>query len=655
VLAALLLLAPLLSCSCGESATTAEEETRRSGATLGAEVTSCSQAGASGFDGTSAGLTLVMGSVTSLVFGSVNGYLTVNGYGCVKPTALGGAALRPADVKRLVIQSSAGTDRVVLDPQTATGLAVLSTLGAIAIELAAGGNVSGDTISVSGFAGVNQWTAGSAGSSVYIELNGDRIADLKLVNMPFITLSLGAGNDIFSGRGGDFQATHLSTSALTSLPAVTQGLTVIAGDGDDVITGGNGNDTINGGNGNDTFKAASSAVPDGNDTFNGGAGVDTADYSARSSDLVVVMTGTPGGAAGEQDAIGADVEAFTAGSGDDTVTGNALSNHIRGGAGDDTLSGGVNSGSCSTDLDTLDGEAGDDTFDQGANPDCADILNGGAGVDRADYRARGANLSLSLDSTANDGDPAVDEKDNIRTDIEIVLGGMGDDTLTGSANADELHGGPGNDVLDGAAGNDTLSGDSGNDTLNGGPGDDVFDESGADAEYVYMSVERKGDGNDVLNGGTHDTLGLDTARYAARAAAVSVSLCMDARQLTGGPSAGLGGECTDHDGESGEQDQIVNVTHVIGTAFGDTLKGGSADDTLEGLAGDDTLFGGPGRDTLFGDAGDDTLFGDADDDYLDGGSAGMSGDRLDGDSASTSSDGDICVTKASDSVTRCEL
>src|SRR5688572_18843015 len=51
-----------------------------------------------------------------------------------------------------------------------------------------------------------------------------------------------------------------------------------------------------------------------------------------------------------------------------------------------------------------------------------------------------------------------------------VLGGDGDDILTGSAAAEEFLGGRGNDRIDGAGGNDAISGDAGNDRLLGGDG-----------------------------------------------------------------------------------------------------------------------------------------------------------------------------------------
>jgi Ca2+-binding RTX toxin-like protein len=77
-----------------------------------------------------------------------------------------------------------------------------------------------------------------------------------------------------------------------------------------------------------------------------------------------------------------------------------------------------------------------------------------------------------------------------------LLGGEGDDTLTGSANADELDGGPGNDTLVSRDGIDRLLGGPGNDTLDGGRGDDELFGGDGDDQIVW----NPGDGSDVVEG-----------------------------------------------------------------------------------------------------------------------------------------------------------
>ncbi len=101
--------------------------------------------------------------------------------------------------------------------------------------------------------------------------------------------------------------------------------------------------------------------------------------------------------------------------------------------------------------------------------------------------------SLSVDSALFINNPAdyptlISRREN----GSIVIGGNGDDTLTGTAvvsAVDEIYGGNGNDVLGGLVGDDQLFGESGNDTLSGSNGQDTLDG---------------GDGNDQLNGGLGD-------------------------------------------------------------------------------------------------------------------------------------------------------
>jgi Ca2+-binding RTX toxin-like protein len=84
-----------------------------------------------------------------------------------------------------------------------------------------------------------------------------------------------------------------------------------------------------------------------------------------------------------------------------------------------------------------------------------------------------------------------------------ILGGDGDDTLTGTFGPDELDGGPGNDTLIGRAGDDTLIGGPGNDTLTGGQGKDQMLGGEDDDQFVW----NPGDASDVVEGqGGKDTL-----------------------------------------------------------------------------------------------------------------------------------------------------
>lgn len=199
---------------------------------------------------------------------------------------------------------------------------------------------------------------------------------------------------------------------------------------------------------------------------------------------------------------------------------------------------------------------------------------GGDGNDT--IRLSGLTIPVVVDG--GNGDDIIDASGVTGVGV-ILLGGAGNDVLTGGAcddildggiGNDRLYGGPGNDILFGGDGDDRLGGDAGDDILIGGDGRDSLDG---------------GAGNDRLYGGAGD----DTL---------------------------LGGDGDDQ---------------LFGEAGNDILNGGAGNDILDGGAGNDRLFGGLGNDRLDGGDGDDWLYGESGDDILYR-SAGT--DRLDGGAGS---------------------
>lgn len=189
--------------------------------------------------------------------------------------------------------------------------------------------------------------------------------------------------------------------------------------------------------------------------------------------------------------------------GDDKLLGGDGADSLNGGIGKDLLVGAKGN-------DTLTGGDGNDNMNGGPG---ADLFNGNAGIDTADYHEAKSALSVTLDGVANDGaigeatKPA--EKDNVKTDVENIVGGAGPDKLTGNSLANRLVGGPGNDTLTGLDGKDTLDGGPGVDSMLGGNGDDFFvsrdnakdsviggdgsDSADADASDILTSIEKKVD------------------------------------------------------------------------------------------------------------------------------------------------------------------
>ena len=173
----------------------------------------------------------------------------------------------------------------------------------------------------------------------------------------------------------------------------------------------------------------------------------------------------------------------TASTGNDTIIGGAANATLNGGAGNDSIVGGSGSesilGGDGNDSifsgqgnDTMHGGSGNDTLMGGTG---ADQFYGDGGTDTADFSNRGLSLNISLDDIANDGPRnQVGGLDNVHSDIEIVIGGAGNDSIVGDPFDNELIGGAGNDTIFGGSGNDTLEGDAGNDQLYGQDGNDTL-------------------------------------------------------------------------------------------------------------------------------------------------------------------------------------
>ena len=473
-------------------------------------------------------LTLVPDDL-AMIARSATGTIEVNGYPCGATTL----TLKRLDVR----EGSSGDQTLILDFRG--GLFGAGTSAGPGITIDLGGEATLDALKVIGTPGADAFVFGAAG----ISLNPDAFLDVTMTHVEQWVVNLDAGNDSFSGMG----------NTATGGAPFASALAIFGGEGNDTLRGGTAADTYMGGNGDDTFVGGPAA--DGGDTLSGGAGVDTADYSARTTALVISLDGTANdGAVSEADDLASDIETIKGGTAADTITGGPGAEALYGGPGDDTLAGGPGA-------DTLYGDAGNDTFDEGNSASGADVFNGGAGIDTLTYAGRTNAVSATIDGIVNDGEAG--ELDKIATDVENLIGGAGNDVLGGSAAANVLEGRDGDDTISGGGGDDVLRGGTGANVLAGDAGNDRFDQGSA------------ADGDDVIHGGA----GVDTVDYSARTNALAVVM-----------------DGTTPGGEAGEAD-------LVGTDL-ENLVGGAGDDALTGNAGDNQLEGGIGSDTLanFGSA-----------------------------------------------------
>lgn len=193
--------------------------------------------------------------------------------------------------------------------------------------------------------------------------------------------------------------------------------------------------------------------------------------------------------------------------GNDWIDGSYDNDHIYGGDGGDRIEDGfgkdVVHGQNGDDLflggtgdDKFYGDAGSDTFEplepyKNQIYDDSDVFSGGSGGDMIVYGYFRSITADADDVTGDDG--AKGEHDTIKTDVEAVYGGYGNDRLYGTSRDDVLGGMGGNDMIYGGAGNDSLAGGAGADKLYGGTGSDWLDGRDFDTD----------DDKDVLDAGSN--------------------------------------------------------------------------------------------------------------------------------------------------------
>jgi Ca2+-binding RTX toxin-like protein len=194
--------------------------------------------------------------------------------------------------------------------------------------------------------------------------------------------------------------------------------------------------------------------------------------------------------------------------------------------------------------------AGNDTLLSGPGDD---VLDGLGGIDAVSYEAiaRGVRVDLGVTTAQNTVGAG---RDTIRN-VENLIGGTGNDVLTGNAGAN---------FIEGLRGNDTLAGGGGRDTLKGGAGDDVY----------------------LLRTGRETLIEVEAGgRDRVVSPASTTRLGGQFEDLT----LGLGG----------------NVG--IGNFLGNRITGNDGRNLLLGQGGNDTLVGNGGFDRLFGGTGNDWL------------------------------------------------
>jgi Ca2+-binding RTX toxin-like protein len=420
------------------------------------------------------------------------------------------------------------------------------------------------------------------------------------------TLDGGTGSTSIDTADYSVFSTAVNVSLVSGTAAVSGSQTdtlisienVIGGTGNDSIAGDTNVNSLTGGAGNDTLFGSVGGTGDTLDGGTGATSIDTADYSSLSATQSITVslpntntntTGNGGftvsvaGGTGVQTDTLLSIENITGGAGNDIIGGDASANVIQGGDGNDTLK--FSKGNSTS-----------------ATTAIGDTLNGGSGIDTADYTgASGINVTLSggagqvevfVGGLPVAGQP-VKQYDQL-IGIENIIGSNSQNNITGDTAANKITGGTASDTLAGGDGNDTLDGGAGNDSLQGGNNDDSL-IGGAGRDSLFG-----GEGNDILIGGAgSDSLvggnGIDTADYSSSSSAVTVNLT----------NTVLGGSPPADDGIGDVIDADVEI--IIGSNYADTFTGRSTEETIQGGNGNDTIIGSDGADSIDGGAGTDVV------------------------------------------------
>jgi Ca2+-binding RTX toxin-like protein len=368
---------------------------------------------------------------------------------------------------------------------------------------------------------------------------------------------------------------------------------IIGSNFNDTLFGASANETLTAGAGNDTLNGRG-----GTDTLDGGAGTDTADYSTETAGVVASLTtNTATGAS-----IGTDnfisIERIIGSGFDDTLTGDAIANILRGLAGDDTFF----------------GTQGNDTLDGGADNDTVDYTSFNDGVT--------VNLAGGSASSPSLGNDTLISIENANT-------GNGDDTLTGTADVNIFNSNAGDDTMFGSAGDDIFNAGGntvlGGDTVNyGATGDDVtVNLATGNASSTPFGTDTLTGVENVVTGGGNDTVTVSGSRNNISTGAGNDTVFgniggdtldgganTDTLDYSGMTAAILGGslETGTFTNTSFVSDTVSNFENVIGTANNDNITGSNGTaNILEGRGGDDNLRGTTGDDTLDGGAGNDVV------------------------------------------------
>ena len=481
-----------------------------------------------------------------------------------------------------LIDGGLGTDTVRFTTAVTTlNLRDVDLVNVENVELTFVGNAAYDfsvqkeALNITGGSG-NDTITGGLGSDTVLGGSGD---DLLIANARDRLIDGGDGDDTV--RYGAAVASLVDDAGLINVEFVvitnagnaiynfgtqTEALNILGGMGRDTILGGSSADTLQGGSGNDLLVARGLG---GLALVDGGLGIDTVNVLSAVTELddsqllnveKVVISSAVDGLAYD---FSQQTEALE-------LTGSSQNETIKGGSGIDALRGGN----------------GNDQLWAGDNDR---LIDGGIGTDIAIFTAAvsasnlrdGELMSVEWVQIINPDNASYDFA--AQTEGLIIIGGEGNDTITGGKSADALRGGNGDDLLIAEA-SDAL--------IDGGDGTGAGLGGGTDTVRFAAAVSARtnpSDGSQVYDLEDDELVYVENVEITNMNSAVY---------------------------DFSQQSEGLNIVGFMGS---DTIRGGTGDDSIDGGMNDDVLEGNAGDDSLSGGLGNDSLEGGAGADLIDGG------------------------------------
>ena len=244
-----------------------------------------------------------------------------------------------------------------------------------------------------------------------------------------------------------------------------------------------------------------------------------------------------------------------------------------------------------------------------------DLLTGGAGSDTVDGGAGddspggGAGSDVVIGGFGTDVVSDTADSDFTLTDGQLVISGQGTDSLSGIEEA-QLTGGDSDNTFDttGFNGSVTLAGEGGDDLFYGSAGDDQFD-GGLGSDRVEQSTDAGQKlNNSVIEIGTWTYDALSVPAYSFVATSSDAYTSIEQFVMNGG--------LADNVIDAGSYDQgdvtidgAAGNDRLTGGKLNDSITGGTGNDFINAKSGNDYLEAGDGDDTLLGGYGEDTHIG----------------------------------------------